>query len=464
MKAIFDFTNMRKIGVHEQTFNHSSTFLPLMGKPLLQHILEYVERLGITQWEIYLSNSADELEQFIGDGERWGVSLSYHLLKKGIKITSRIRQDLDEDSQELLLFCNEEFLPMITKEHLTQKQAFLTEGGVDTGWKVLQLSQLEEELSPVRIDSLSVESPENYLRSVNQVLSNKGKGLIVYGKEIREGIWAGPGSRIPENSTLVAPVYLGAQVRIGHQSIIGPNVEIGRGCIIGSDSFITASSILGGSYIGNNLDVNGCIVSQNKIFNTRIEAVYRATDEILVTSVDRSDKILDVVPVSFLSRVLAFLLMVITSPLFLILTLFSKVKYHRTIVLIPQRETNISKMRKQVMTIFKRRSETSGNMWKHLLWHLIPHLYLVVTKKARFFGIPYKTVQEYEELSPEWKELYLQSIPGLISEADVIYDEYPDDQLLFASEMYYHAMDSRSYNVSLCGKYIRRLFKSSDIS
>ncbi|MBN2860531.1 MAG: NDP-sugar synthase [Sphaerochaetaceae bacterium] len=458
MKAVFDFTRIPKLEVQDQTFDHSSPFLPVMGKPFIQHILEYVERLGLRQWEIYLSNSADEVENFIGDGERWGVSLSYHLLKKETGIGSRIRMDLKNSPQETFLFCNDEFLPLITKEQLLKEQCFSSKNGTDTRWKVTTLSSLEQENPSLEVDTLSVESAGAYLESVRRVISSKGKGLIVYGKEIREGIWAGPGTKIPDTSTLVAPVYLGSQVRIDSQSIIGPNVEIGSGCIIGSDSFISDSSILEGSYVGSGLDVKGCIVKQNKIYNTRIGAVYRATDEILVTSVESSAGIQDIVPVPFASRVLACLFMVITLPVLALLALFTRVKYHRTVVLIPQREMNISRLKTQVMTIFKKRSETGGNLWKHVLWHLIPQLYLVVTGKARFFGVPYKTVQEYERLSPEWQKLYLQSIPGLISESDIMYEQYPEDQLLFASEMYYHAMDSLSYNRALFFRYLKRLF------
>jgi len=459
MKAVFDFTGISKMEVQKQTFDHSSAFLPMMGKPFIQHILEYVERLGLREWEIYLCDSADEVEQFIGDGERWGVTLSYHLLKKGSDISLRLSKDLKESQGEPFLLCNGEFLPMITGEQLTTEQSFFTENRTDTGWRVTTLSSMNQELPSVETDSLSVASAQAYLESVRKVLSNKGKGLIVYGREIREGIWAGPGTRIPDTSTLVAPVYLGSQVRIDSQSIIGPNVEIGSGCIVGSDTFISDSSILEGSYVGSGLDVKGCILKQNKIFNTRIGAIYRATDDILVTSVDSSAAIQDVVPVSLPSRVLAALLLVLTLPVYALLALVTRTRYHRTIVLIPQRETNISHLNTEVMTIYKRRGESDGTLWKHVLWHLIPQLHLVVRGKARFFGIPYKTVQEYERLSPEWQKLYLQSIPGLISEADIMYEQYPDDQLLFASEMYYHAMDSLSYNRTLFLRYLKRLFR-----
>ena len=458
MKAVFDFTKISQFEVQGNPFNYSACFLPMMGKPFIQHILEYVERLGIREWEIFLSNSASEVEKFIGDGERWGAKISYHLLRDREKVLSRLSDELLGGMNELFLFCNEEFLPFITKEHLLVEQSFYSLSDIDTGWRISTLASLGSELAVTKVEALNIVSASDYLDSIEKVFANKGEGLVVFGKEIREGIWSGPGTRIPSTSTLVAPVYLGSQVRIDEQSIIGPNVEISNGCIIGGNSFIKGSSILTGSFVGKNLDVNGCIVNQNNILNARLNAVYSAADDMLVTSVEQSQGSSDSVSVSIGSRLLALLLLILTLPIFLTLSLIVKKRYRHTVVSIPQRETDFSHVKTQDIPILRRRSDTTGNLWKHILWHMIPNLYLIVCKKARFFGIPYKTIHEYEQLSLEWKELYLHSIPGLISEADILYDTYPDDQMLFACEMYYHVMDSRSYNLVLLGKYLKRLF------
>jgi len=454
MKAVFDFTRMSHLAVQDDSFSYSSCFLPLMGKPFIQHILEYIERLGIREWEIYLSRFADEVEEFIGDGERWGVKLSYHLLKDKTEVATRLVHDLQ---QEAFLFCNEEYLPFITQEDLALEQSFATSSGQDTLWRVCTLASIEAELQIKQVEAINVVSASEYLESIQKVLSRKGKDLVVFGKEYRVGIWTGPGTKIPLSCTLVAPVYLGSQVRIDEGAIIGPNVEIGNGCIIGNNSFIKDSSILGGSFVGQNLDVNGCIVNQNRILNARLSAVYRATDEMLVTAVESSEEKPDIVPVSIGSRFLALVLLIITLPLMLVLVLVSRNKVRQTVVSIPQHAPS-SKIRTQVLTTFKTRLQTSGNLWKHLLWHLIPGLYLVVAKRSRFFGIPYKSLEEYGHLSKDWQQLYLQSIPGLIAEADILYEEYPDDQMLFACEMYYRVKESRSYNAALFGKYIKRLF------
>ncbi len=457
MKAVCDFTGISHLEVQDESFSYSACFLPLMGKPFIQHILEYIERLGIREWEIYLSRFADEVEQFIGDGERWGVKLSYHLLKKETEIGTRLNHDFSNNAQESFLYCNEQFLPFITQEDLGFGQRFVTSEGQDTRWRVCNLSTFGMELPSKQVEELNVVSANDYLESIQKVFSRKGKELVVFGKELRDGVFSGPGTKIPLTCTLIAPVYLGSQVRIGDHSIIGPNVEIGNGCIIGDNSFIKESSILAGSFVGQNLDVNGCIVNQNNILNARLGAVYRATDEMLATAVESSDDYSDEVPVSLGSRILALVLLLLTLPVLGVQIVFSRKKIRQTVVSIPQQNAS-AKVRTQELRFFKTRLQTSGNLWKHLFWHLIPGLYLVVSRRARFFGIPYKSLDEYEHLSADWQQLYLRSIPGLIAEADILYDEYPDDQMLFACEMYYRVMESRSYNAALLGKYIKRLF------
>ncbi|MDY0287619.1 MAG: NDP-sugar synthase [Sphaerochaeta sp.] len=456
MRAVCDFTRILQLEPQGDSFDHSALFLPLMGKPFLQHVLEYIERLGIREWDIYLSNSADKIEEFIGDGERWGVKLTYHLLKDAGDVSQRIERDAKLLGEEPFLLCNELFLPLLGVGDLSEPQLFHTPEGEDTFWRVCTVSSLATELPIRKVDALRVDGAGTYLESLKKVLTRKGEALIVFGKEMRDGIWVGAGTKIPVSSTLVAPLYLGSQVRIGEGTIIGPFAEIGNGCIIDDNTLVKGSSILAGSFLGRNLDVNGCIVNQNRILHAQLDTLYRATDEMLVTSVKSSEDLVPTVPVPLLSRAVALVLGILTSPVLLLLLVISRKTVKETVVLFPQQAAP-SEVRTRRMRVIRTRVQTSGHVWKHFFWHLVPGLWLVVARRARFFGIPYKSVQEFNSISADWQELYLRSVPGIIAEADILYDEYPDDQMLFASEMFYSVMDSRSYNMRLLGSYLKRL-------
>lgn len=470
MKAICDFTTIPSLQKQGEPFGFPACFLPLMGKAFVQHVLEYIERLGIQDLDIYLSQYADELEKFIGDGERWGVRITYHLLKQKSSVLSRIARDL-KPNEDLFLLCNNLCLPFIRKEQLSQPISFrdTSAAGADSLWRVCSKDQLQSELPGVAVEMLSVQSAASYLESLKHILSRKGEGLIVMGKEVREGIWTGPGTKIPPTCTLVAPVYLGPQVSIGEQAIIGPVTEIGAGCIIDTGSYVIGSSVLAGSFVGRNLDVRGCIVNQNRILNAELSTVYAAADEVLFTAVEVNDALPSKPPVPVLSRLVALILGILTLPILGLLWLYQlivvhKTRHHLTVVCHPQQldSSRLGEPKTMLIHLLRKRAQTRGSLWKHFAWHLIPGFWMIVSGKARFFGIPYKTIEDFKHLSRDWQGLYLRSIPGIISEADIIYSQYPGDEMLFAAEMYYSVMESTRYNAKLLGRYLKQLFLGRD--
>ncbi len=128
-----------------------------------------------------------------------------------------------------------------------------------------------------------------------------------------------------------------------------------------------------------------------------------------------------------------------------------------SVLAIPQ----IDEGKKRTITIstLRRRSEKKGGIRWHARWIFLLGLWQVVLGKARFCGVPFRTTEDFEKLSKEWQQLYLSSKPGIITEADILYEEYPEEEMLFSSEMYYHVVDSFSYNAKLIARYIKGLFR-----
>ncbi|WP_320129929.1 NDP-sugar synthase [uncultured Sphaerochaeta sp.] len=470
MKAICDFTKIPLFQTNGEPFEHPACFLPILGKPFVQHIIEYIERSGIHEVLIFLSQYADELEQLIGDGERWGISITYSLLKKTTQISERIITSEAIAEDELFLFCNSLQLPFFSKNHLLEPMRFSDEkSDKDLLWsvctKAILIQGTTEELQETKVFSLDVCSANTYLESLHKILVRNGEGLIMMGKKIREGVWTGPGTKISPSATIVAPVYLGSQVNISSNSIVGPDCEIGNGCIIDTESSVIGSSVFAGSYIGKSLYIKGCLVNQNKILKAELDTVYAATDDLLFSSVESNLPSGTKFKAPFFSRLLALALALVTFPVYILLLLFqalagNKPLHSVTIIPIPQKLTaeTLFKPFSREIKVLRSRSETQGILLKHLLWHLIPGFWTIACGKARFFGTPWKTTEEYSHLTKDWQGLYLQSKPGIISEADILYFQYPSEEMLFASEMYYKVMDTPRYNAKLLGKYLRLLF------
>ncbi|NCC64040.1 MAG: hypothetical protein EOM15_05245, partial [Spirochaetia bacterium] len=169
MKAVCDFTAIKTLSDQGEMFPVPTCFLPMMGKPFIQHIVEYVERLQIQEFAVYLSQYADEIEHLLGDGERWGVKITYHLLKRNGKVEQRISKSKEYADDELILFCNAMSLVLIEPSHLGQPGIFVGEAQEDASmaWRVCTKTQmLSSELPEVRLPHLSVEDGPAYQKSV----------------------------------------------------------------------------------------------------------------------------------------------------------------------------------------------------------------------------------------------------------------------------------------------------------
>jgi len=51
----------------------------LLGKPILEHVIDHLSSSGITSIMINLHHSPEVITEYFGDGRRWGVSIEYSL-------------------------------------------------------------------------------------------------------------------------------------------------------------------------------------------------------------------------------------------------------------------------------------------------------------------------------------------------------------------------------------------------
>ena len=63
--------------MRELTEDLPKPMIPVRGKPILQHIVEGLREAGVTHFQIIVGYRADVVQDFFGDGSRFGVSVEY---------------------------------------------------------------------------------------------------------------------------------------------------------------------------------------------------------------------------------------------------------------------------------------------------------------------------------------------------------------------------------------------------
>ncbi len=63
--------------MRELTEDLPKPMIPVRGKPILQHIVEGLKEAGVTHFQIIVGYRADVVQDFFGDGSRFGITVEY---------------------------------------------------------------------------------------------------------------------------------------------------------------------------------------------------------------------------------------------------------------------------------------------------------------------------------------------------------------------------------------------------
>lgn len=59
------------------TYDLPKPMIPLLGKPVMEHIVEHLARQGVREIMVNISHMAEQIERYFGDGRRFGVRIGY---------------------------------------------------------------------------------------------------------------------------------------------------------------------------------------------------------------------------------------------------------------------------------------------------------------------------------------------------------------------------------------------------
>jgi hypothetical protein len=316
-------------GMEPLNERYPTPLLPLLDRPFIQHVVEFLVEGGMTRFEFVLSHLPEKIEGFLGDGSRWGCTFRFHLARDPSHPYDILKTlHLGEDAGTLFL-AHADRLPLVDLEQtrpanpIEEPVMFFSppirridpsaENSQDTrqwtGWawvpadilknlpKGLDEGALEAHLastgqskgSLVQLsNSLSVRSYGDVLASQATVLGKEFKGLLLGGKEADESIWLSRNLTLHPMATLNPPVYIGENCRIGKETSLGPNAVIGKDCVLDSDCTVTNSLIFPGSYVGEGLELDEVLVDKNRLINVKFGAAVSISESFILGGLSKA--------------------------------------------------------------------------------------------------------------------------------------------------------------------------------
>ncbi|WP_114296655.1 mannose-1-phosphate guanyltransferase [Anaerobacterium chartisolvens] len=300
--------------------------VPVMNRPIMQHIIELLKSYGIIDIGVTLMYLPDKIKNYFGNGSSLGVNLHYFIEDFPLGTAGSVKNAqhfLDEtfivisgdsltdlDLLKALEYHNRKYskatLVLSKVERPLEYGVVLTDEDdavigflekpswgevfsdtINTGTYILEPEVLDyfekgkkfdfsQELFPLLLENkipmygyisygywCDIGDPTSYLQAHYDAFEGKIK-LPFEGEEIKKGVWAGSGTVIEPNAELNGPCLIGSNCHIGNGTVIDNFSVIGSGNIIEDEVSIKRGVLWDNTSIQFGSEIRGAILC-NKV-------------------------------------------------------------------------------------------------------------------------------------------------------------------------------------------------------
>ena len=307
-----------------QTSNLPKPMLPLVGRPMMEHIISLLRRHGITDIVVTVAFLPNAIRSYFGDGSELGVRMVYateeiplgtagsvrnasaELNERFLVISGDVLTDIDltsviafHDKHEALAtvaLCAVEnpleFGIVITREDGSIER-FLEKPGwgqvfsdtINTGIYVLEPRifdaipegrsvDFSTEVFPAVLDAgdplfgyvadgywEDIGTTAAYLKAHQDILEGKVE-VDVSGFELRPGLWVGKGSSIDPSARIDAPSFIGENCTVDRDVVLGAYTTIGANTQVAERAEIQHSVVGENAYLGPGAHIEGAVLGR----------------------------------------------------------------------------------------------------------------------------------------------------------------------------------------------------------
>ncbi len=315
------------------TVNIPKPIVPIADTPMMEHTINLLKRHGIRDIMVTVSYLGDKIKKFFGDGSRYGVNIGYSheeeplgtaggvkLLEEQIDdtfivLSGDVLTDIDitrlvkwhEENDAMITIAltrvdNPVAYGIVAIDEKGRIQKFLEKPGwgevfsdlVNTGTYVIEPEVLNsipngkeydfsKDLFPRLLKEgkrlfgyqmkeywVDIGNPQKYIQANYDILKGRVSVEIPH-KQVREGVWVGEGTELPDWYDVRPPVVIGRFCRVDEGAIIDRFSVIGGGCYVAAEAVVSRSIVWGNTSIHKGAELRGCVVGARCEVRERVQ-------------------------------------------------------------------------------------------------------------------------------------------------------------------------------------------------
>lgn len=307
--------------------------VPVLGRPMMEYIVEAVRDAGITDILVTLHYRPNHVKDYFGDGSAWGVNLEYAVEEHPLGTAGSVKNGAHFLDEPFLIISGDALmdydLRALTQYHL-DSEALVTfclarvndpsEFGIVVADGEGRVQRFQEKPAPGEVFSDSVNTgiyvmdprilediPEDteydFSHDLFPALLERGEPLRAYvargywsdignvdqlnratwdlleglvdlpmrGEEIRPQVYVEKNAHIEDGVTLTGPVWIGQDAILRSGAVVGPYAVIGRNSEVDAGARVRRSVVLDSSYIGEHSEVRGSFCGNRVLLEREVE-------------------------------------------------------------------------------------------------------------------------------------------------------------------------------------------------
>src|SRR6266480_1473626 len=245
------------------TIRRPKPMVPIVGKPVMEHILNLLKRHGITEVVVTVQYLASNIEDYFGNGSQFGMRITYSREDVPLGTAGSVKNAEDQLTEPFLVISGD----ALTDYNLTDIIRFHKEKNVQHDFSQELFPYMLKKGDPIYgyiADGYwcDVGNLSEYMRANADALESIVE-LEIPAKNIGENIWREEGVQIDEDAQLYGPIYLAHDCQVKAGSIIHGPSTIGHYTIIDERAQVDRSIVWNNSFIGERAELRGAIVGSS---------------------------------------------------------------------------------------------------------------------------------------------------------------------------------------------------------